>query len=149
MMLSSICTLDPVCCQRATTAAEAAALMRDHRVGDLVVVDDPDEDRIVVGVVTDRDIVIDVVALSLDPRKVTVGALMRAPVVFARASEEISVAIDRMQSNGVRRLPVVDDHERVVGVITLDDLLALNASNAAAISEIVNRGRRDALRRRR
>jgi CBS domain-containing protein len=149
MILSSICTLDPVCCQRTTTAREAAALMREHHLGDLVVVDDPDDDRLVVGVITDRDLAVDVMAQGLDPNKTVVGSLMRTPVVLARVSEEISVAIERMQAHGVRRLPIVDDHEKVVGVITLDDLLALNASNAAAISEIVNRGRRDAIRRHR
>ena len=149
MMLSSLCTLDPVCCQRSTTAREAAVLMREHHLGDLVVVDDIDEDRVVVGVITDRDLAVDVMARGLDPAKTAVGSLMRTPVVLARDSEEVSVALSRMQVQGVRRLPVVDAHEKVVGVITLDDLLALNAANAAAIAEIVNRGRRDAIRRHR
>jgi len=123
--------------------------MREHHLGDLVVVDDIDEDRVVVGVITDRDLAVDVMARGLDPAKTAVGSLMRTPVVLARDSEEVSVALSRMQVQGVRRLPVVDAHEKVVGVITLDDLLALNAANAAAIAEIVNRGRRDAIRRHR
>jgi CBS domain-containing protein len=141
MLLNTIGTVNVVCCRRTTTVLEAARLMRDHHVGDLVVVDDPDEDRIAVGLVTDRDLAVEVLAQGLNAAKTTVGSFLRTPVVVARDTEDLSAALERMRVNGVRRLPIVDGTERVVGVITLDDLLRLNASNATAIADIVGRGR--------
>ena len=90
MNLSELCTLDPVCCARSATAAEAAQLMRDHHVGDLIVVDDITEQRYVVGVVTDRDLVVQVMACGLAPAQVKISDLIRAPVIIARESEDLS-----------------------------------------------------------
>ncbi len=142
MNLSELCTLDPVCCARSATAAEAAQLMRDHHVGDLIVVDDITEQRYVVGVVTDRDLVVQVMACGLAPAQVKISDLIRAPVIIARESEDLSIALERMRSHGVRRLPIVDEHERLAGVITLDDLLTIFADEAAGMAAIVARGRR-------
>jgi CBS domain-containing protein len=139
MLLNTICTVDVVCCARATTVAAAAKLMRDHHIGDLVVVDSPDQDRTAVGVVTDRDLVVEVLAKGMDPVHTTVGAIMRTPVVVARDTEDTTAALERMQAQGVRRIPVVDERERVVGVVTLDDLLKVHAAHAAAMVEIISK----------
>jgi CBS domain-containing protein len=119
---------------------EAAQLMRDHHIGDLVVVDDPHENKVAVGLITDRDLAVEIMARGLNAAKTTVGSIIRTPVVVARDTEDLSIALERMRVNGVRRLPVIDDTERVVGVLTLDDLLRLNASNAASIAEVIGRG---------
>jgi len=142
MNLSELCTLDPVCCARSATAAVAAQLMRDHHVGDLIVVDDITEERYVVGVVTDRDLVVQVMSCGLAPALVKISDLIRAPVIIARESEDLSTALERMRSHGVRRLPIVDEHERLAGVITLDDLLRIFADEVAGMASIVARGRR-------
>jgi hypothetical protein len=137
MLLKDICTVDVMTCTRSTTTAEAAKLMRQHHVGDLVVVDDPNGERTPVGVVTDRDLVIEVLALGLDPATTPVMAYLRTPVVVAQDSEDSTIALERMHANKIRRMPVIDGREQLVGMITLDDLLKLHATNAAALAQII------------
>lgn len=123
MLLQEFCTNDVVFCSRETTVLEAAQLMRQKCVGDVIVVDDPDENLAPVGVITDRDIAVKVVAAELNPADIRVGEIMRTPVVIADEMEDTSVAIARMRHYGIRRLPVTGHHGKLVGVITLDDLL--------------------------
>jgi CBS domain-containing protein len=123
MLLKEFCTNEVIYCSRETTALEAAQLMRQKHIGDVVVVDDPDEDLAPVGLVTDRDIAVKVVAAGLNPGKTLVGEVMRTPVVIADEAEDTSVAIARMRHHGVRRLPVTGHHGKLVGIVTLDDLL--------------------------
>ena len=139
MLLKDLCNPDVVHCARTTTAAAAARLMRQRHLGDLVVVDDPDDARTPVGIVTDRDLVIEVMAEGRDPAHVTVGVILGTPVVVAREDEDAATAIERMRAHGIRRLPVVDARERLIGVITLDDVLRFHADQAQALAEIVGR----------
>ena len=124
-----------------TTALEAAQLMRHHHVGDLVVVGDPREKTAPLGIVTDRDIVVEVLGNGLNPATTTVGGLMGRPVVIAHESEDTVQVIDRMRAHGVRRIPVVAHDGEVVGIITLDDLLQLFVADAGALLDILRKGR--------
>jgi CBS domain-containing protein len=137
MLLKEICVLNIASCGRDASILEAARLMRQHHSGDLIVVDDPKEDRSPVGIITDRDIVIEVLANELDPATTTVAQVMATHLVIAAANEDSAVAIARMREHGVRRLPVVDHAGHLVGIVTLDDLLALHAEQAAALAAIV------------
>lgn len=141
MLLKDVCTPGVVCCGPQTTAVEAASLMRHRHVGDLVVVGDPREDSAPLGVVTDRDIVIEVLGNGLDPATTTVGSLMRKPVVIAHESEDTAQVVERMRSHGVRRIPVVAHEGEVVGIITLDDLLQLFVADAGALLDILKKAR--------
>ena len=123
MRVSEICTSDVVCCTPHATAIDAARLMRHKHVGDVVVVSDPERDRVPLGVVTDRDIVIDVLGNERDASQTTVSQLMRSPLVIVNISDDASVVAERMSFHGVRRLPVVDEAGVLVGIVTLDDLL--------------------------
>ncbi len=149
MLLRDVCTMDVACCAAATTAAEAARLMRHHHVGDLVVVADPDAERIPLGVVTDRDLTIEVLAAGLDPAVTTVGELIRHPVVIATESEDTADVIERMRAHGVRRIPVVDGRGAAVGIVTLDDMLRHLAGEIGSLLDIVDLGRRREQRARR
>jgi CBS domain-containing protein len=140
MKLKELCVLDVACCQKDTTVAEAARLMRQHHTGDLIVTDDSDGIREPVGVVTDRDVVMEVVAKGHDPGRTHVSEIMGRPVVVASGSEDVATAIDRMRSHGVRRLPIVDDNGTVLGILTLDDLYRVLAENTAALAAIVSKG---------
>ena len=115
MRLKDICVLDAVCCPPDTSIEAAAREMRKRHVGDLIVVDDGDEEREPIGIVTDRDIVLEVVALGRDPAKVKVSEIMSNNVVVAAASEEVRVALERMTMHGVRRIPILDDAGFVLG----------------------------------
>ena len=140
MLMKDVCTPDVVTCGPQTSALEAARLMRKKHVGDLVVVDDPAEERKVLGIVTDRDLDVEVLGNGLDPGKTTLGKLLQGPVVVANEREDRTTVIERMNKHGVRRLPVVDDEDTVVGIITLDDLLRLCVADAAALLEVMAKG---------
>ena len=139
MLLKAICTPDVVCCGPATSIQAAAALMRAKHTGDLVVVDDPEEGRTPLGVITDRDIVVEVLAAGLDPSTTTVGSIVRPPVVVANEYEDAAEALQRMRSHGVRRLPVLGPEGRLVGILTLDDLLRLAAADLNGLVDVVAR----------
>ena len=139
MLLKEACTAGVVCCGTQTTALQAASLMRHNHVGDLVVLDDPQDEKIPLGIVTDRDIVVEVLGNELDPATTTVGSLMRKPVVIAHESEDTTEVLQRMRTHGVRRLPVVAHKGEIVGIITLDDLLRLIVADARALLDIMNK----------
>lgn len=139
MKLKELCVLDVACCHQGTTIAEAARLMRQHHTGDLIVTDDSDGTREPVGIVTDRDIVMEVIAKSHDPERTCVGEVMANPVVVASGSENVGTAIERMRTHGVRRLPIVDDGGVVLGILTLDDLYRVLAQHTAALAEVVSK----------
>lgn len=139
MLLNEICTPDVVCCGADSTALAAARLMRERHVGDVVVVDEPNGDQTPIGVVTDRDLVVEVIAKEQDPAKVTVREIMRTPVVVAHATEEVSEAVERMKAHGVRRIPIMGESQRLVGILCLDDLLKQIVTDAGALVDIVSR----------
>lgn len=139
MLLNSICTPDVVCCEPATTALAAARIMRRRHIGDLVVVDDEAGDRVPLGIVTDRDIVVEVLGNDLNPATTPVSSVIRTPVVIGREDEDVSEALERMRIHGVRRMPVVSSSGQLIGIVTLDDLLKLVASDVNNLVDVVSR----------
>ncbi len=109
MSIRQLCNRDVICATRDTSIADAAAMMRQHHVGNLVVAYPVDDRQTPVGIVTDRDIVVEVVAASLDPSSLCLGDLLvgHSPI---QVDENVSQddAIRRMVDAGVRRLAVVD-----------------------------------------
>lgn len=139
MKLKDVCVVDVATCLRDQTITAAAKQMRDRHTGDLVVIDDADEQHEPIGIVTDRDIVVEVVARGRDPDKTTVGEIMSNRVVVASESEESAQALERMATQGVRRIPVVDDAGNIAGIITLDDLLRTHAEQGARLLDVVTK----------
>lgn len=137
MLMKDFCTADVVCCGRDATLLEIAHLLRGRHTGDVVVVDGPDTERIPAGLITDRDIVVKVLAADRDPRKVTAGEVMRTPLVTADEGEDSSEALARMRKHGVRRLPVTNAAGSLVGIVTLDDLLRLVVADAGALLDVI------------
>lgn len=99
---------------------DCAAQMRREHVGSLVVVNDNGKP---IGMITDRDIAIEVVARGISPATKTVGEIMTAPVVTASPSEGMVTALARMREFGIRRLPIVDEDGKLVGVISNSNLI--------------------------
>ena len=105
----------------------AAAAMREHDIGDVLVT----EDRVVRGVITDRDVAVRVVAAGLDPASTAVRDVASQQVVSVRPDEPVASAVKKMREHAVRRLPVVDDDGRAVGVITIGDLASYDDPDSA------------------
>jgi len=144
MYISEICTRDVVTCGRGAGVQELAQLMRDRHVGDVVVVDRGEAGAMPVGIVTDRDLVVRVLAKGLDIAAVTAGDLMGEPLTTAFDSEGVYDAIWRMRSHGTRRLPVVDARGALLGVVTMDDIASHLAAELADMVRIVpSQGRRE------
>jgi CBS domain-containing protein len=123
---------------RGMAVSEAARLMHEHHVGSLIVVEERDSGKMPIGVLTDRDIVIAVVAKDLDARTIPVSEVMSTDVVAVREDDDIRDALGLMRRRGVRRAPVVTRGGALVGIVTLDDLLRMLVSQlddlASAIS---------------
>lgn len=131
-----------VTCAATLSVAQAARLMRERHVGDLVVVDDPTRvEGLPLGMITDRDIAVEVVGRGLDPATTQVGSVMRKPILTAYASEDPSVIIERMRRHGVRRMPVIANEGELVGIVSLEDLLRRLVGDASALLEAMARGR--------
>lgn len=137
MSTGEICNREVVVVQPETTVLEAAKLMRQHHVGDLLVVEDRGGMRIPVGIVTDRDLVVEVMAPELSMDAITVGDIMAPELSTVRESAGIFEAIEYMRSKGVRRLPVVSEIGVLAGILTLDDLLELLAEEMLSLSRLV------------
>ncbi|MDN2711808.1 CBS domain-containing protein [Janthinobacterium sp. SUN118] len=136
MRIGEICTLHAIHCQRDTSVQQAALMMRQHHVGDLVVAEQPNGERVPVGILTDRDIVISVIALGLDPASLLVGDIMSAQLLTASEDEDAYDIIERMRANGIRRLPVVSSLGGLCGIVSIDDLLAFLAQEMAELARV-------------
>lgn len=139
MPIGEICNREVVIVQAGKSALEAAQLMRQHHVGDVVVVEERGGLRVPVGIVTDRDLVVEIMAPGLDPEVITVGDIMTSELATVAENIGVFEAIQYMHTRGVRRLPVVDGKGGLVGILTLDDLLELLAEELSAFSRLVKR----------
>jgi len=141
MAVGEICNREVVMTEKSVSVVEAAQLMRTHHVGDLVVVEEKGGRRHPVGIVTDRDIVVEVVAAGVNPDTFKVGDIMGPELATLRESEGLFEALRYMRDKGVRRMPVVDRDGGLVGILTLDDLLSLLAEEMTELAKLVSHER--------
>lgn len=137
MNVGNLCRKAAVTVRQSDEISAAAGVMRDHHVGYVVVVepDLPDGALRPVGVLTDRDLMVSVIARGVDPRTLKVGDVMtRQPVVVA-ASESIDKALDAMRRVGVRRLPVVGTLGDLHGVLSMDEIIESLAGQLQAVAD--------------
>jgi CBS domain-containing protein len=141
MNAGEICNREVVIAHRDMGLTEAARLMREHHVGSLVVVVDRASERVPVGILTDRDIVVAVVAKELDARKLSVGEVMSSGVFAVREQDGLAEVLRAMREHGVRRVPVVTPNGALAGILTLDDLLELVADELGDFVRTIGRER--------
>ncbi len=144
MNVAQLCSRNVVTVRKGDEVVAAARLMRQHHVGYLVVVE-PDFTGATarpVGVLTDRDIVIGVVARETDPRTLTVGDVMTQNPVLVAGSDSVPAAVQEMRRIGVRRLPVVGRQEELIGVLSLDDVLDALAGELRDLAGAIHTERR-------
>jgi len=133
-----VCTREVVFADPGMMAAEAARLMRTHHVGSLVVVEERSPaERIVTGMVTDRDIATAIVAAERDAHAFRVGDIMSRDVATAREGDSLLDALAVMRRKRVRRLPVTGARNELLGLITLDDVLPVVAEQMQALAAAV------------
>ncbi|RFC36217.1 MAG: CBS domain-containing protein [Candidatus Nitrotoga sp. LAW] len=137
MPIGEICNREVVVAWRNDTALEASRLMRQHHVGNVLVVDDHNGVQVPVGIVTDRDLIMEIMAPELDGATITVGDIMSRELVTVKESTGVFEAIQYMRQKAVRRLPIVDESGGLVGILTLDDLLELLSEEFHEIAKLV------------
>lgn len=148
MHIGEICTRSVVVCGRETSALAIAQRMREHHVGDVIVVDERDGKMTPVGVVTDRDLVVEVLAMGVNPALLRAGDLIAGEVVVtAIDSENVYDAVWHMRGKGIRRLPVIDARGHLIGVLTADDVTRTLAEELSELTRIApDQVRREQLR---
>jgi CBS domain-containing protein len=135
MSAGSICSRDVDTANYGESVLDAARRMRDRQVGALIVVDDMTP----VGILTDRDVTVRVLAAGLDPQATRVSQVMTPSPTTIREDESIQAGVGYMRAGRLRRLPVVGHNGRLVGILALDDVLELVAGELADIGQVLKR----------
>jgi CBS domain-containing protein len=140
MNIGEICTRTVSRIDRKASLVDAARQMREEHVGDLVVVEQRGGRAIPVGVLTDRDIVVGVLAKDADHlRTLEAGDVVMGTLVTATEDEDLEPVLHRMRLFGVRRIPVVDGHGAVTGLLSIDDILPALSDEVAELAFLVSR----------
>ena len=139
MHIGEICTRDVVCAAVDTSVAAVAKLMRQYHVGDVIVMRNDGGKRAPLGIVTDRDIVLSVVAAELAPATLAIGDIMGQRLVTAGEDEDVFDVIQRMRNIGVRRMPIVDAEGALIGIVSIDDILEVLAEEMTELARLISR----------
>lgn len=147
--IGQICERKVVHTMSDTTVQAAAKLMRDYHVGTLVIVEPAEGRPRPLGILTDRDIVVEIDALDLDPKTMTAGDIMAPDLVTVRDDLGVLQAAEIMRYKGVRRLPVIDAEGYLVGIVSIDDLFESLTEQMTEMARVLGRGRDQEIRNRR
>lgn len=148
MNVGEICSRVVVVADSRTQVQEAAKLMRDHHIGALVVTEGGANARRPIGIVTDRDMVVEVLAADVDFRTLTVGDIMSEQPATIHETAGLFEVIALMRSGGVRRVVVVDANGHLLGIVAMDDLIPVLAEELSALGHTIRvEQRREAQRR--
>jgi signal-transduction protein with cAMP-binding, CBS, and nucleotidyltransferase domain len=139
MKAGELCNREVITATRETTIPEAARLMRDHHVGSLVIVESREGCMEPVGIITDRDLVIEVIAEDVDLNTVTVGDVMSYALLKISEQESVFDTAQRMRARGVRRVPVISETGKLIGILALDDMLELLSEELSLLAKLTSR----------
>ena len=148
MSIGDVCNRDVVIADRSDSILDAVRLMRKYHVGDVVVVEEKEGHRRPVGILTDRDIVIELLAAGVDLGALTISDAMSFDLLTLRERDDLMDGIERMQQRGVRRAPVVDERDALVGILTVDDVIDLISEQLWSVTKLIGRERSSEERRR-
>jgi len=127
MKVGEVCNREVAFVYGHERVSEAAKVMREHHVGSLVVVAGEPRGLVPVGILTDRDIVVEVLTAGLDYRTVSAAEIMSRELITVREEDDVLDAFKTMRGRGIRRLPVLTRSGTLAGIVAIDDLLALVA----------------------
>lgn len=139
MIVGEMCVREVVIIQSHDTIRDAAKLMRSHHVGDVVVVEKQKGENIPVGILTDRDIVLGLIATDVDIDSVTVGDVMSGDLLWAREEDDILDILKRMRQHGIRRIIVVNNRGSLEGILAVDDIIALLSEQLSDLASLIAR----------
>ena len=148
MNVNTVCNHNVATVDAHAGVVEAAARMREEHVGDMIVVEHRAGRRVPIGILTDRDIVVAIVAKGVSPNDVTVADAMSAELLKVRVDSGIEHALREMRRAGVRRAPVVDEADDLIGVLSIDDVIDHLATQLGQIADIVRLGQQAELGKR-
>jgi len=134
MTVLECCRMDVVTASPDAKVSEVAEMMSDANVGCVVITGD---NRCPVGIVTDRDIVVRVVAGGMDPGRTAIGEVMTRDPVVVEDGTGLFEAMQFIRDEGVRRLPIIDYDGRLAGIITLDDIIRLIGQEMQFIGDVI------------
>jgi CBS domain-containing protein len=135
---NEVMTKNPVCCRPDDMVTKVAQLMQSENIGSIPVIEN-DRTQKLVGIVTDRDLVLKIIAKGQDVKSTKVEAVMTRQVVTCRVGDDLQVALDAMAEHQLRRIPIVDDDDKIVGIIAQADVATrvnLPEETAAVVKEI-------------
>ena len=135
MKCNEVMTKNPVCCLPNDSVAKAAGLMKSQDIGSIPVIEN-EQTKKLVGIVTDRDLALKVVAEGRDPKTTKVEAVMTHNVVTCRAEDDLQKALDAMAKHQLRRIPIVDNDNKILGIIAQADV-ATRADQPEKTAEMV------------
>lgn len=139
MTVGEFCNREVIIINRQESVLEAAKLMRQYHVGDVVVVESRGNERVPVGILTDRDIVVELVAPEVDATTVSVGDAMSGELLVVKEDAQLIELIQQMKGKAVRRAPVVDSTGALLGIVTMDDMIELMAEQLTSLASLVER----------
>ncbi len=142
MRVGEFCNREVVVIEEDKSITEAAVIMREYHVGDVIVVKRLEGKQAPMGILTDRDIALEIVAKGTDPERISVSDAMSFDLTTVSEDDDLMHAIEIMRDKGVRRVPVVDVDNRLVGIMTVDDVLDLLSEILIDIAHLVDRQRR-------
>lgn len=131
------CNRQVVITEPDTPIIEVAKLMREHHVGNLIVAEKQGNENIPLGIVTDRDLVLLVVAPEIPVDSISVKDVMSSPLVTVKEQTGLFDTLDTMRQHGMRRLPVVNEHGGLEGIITADDMMELLAEATEDLMKLI------------
>ena len=140
MTAGEYCNREVIITEQTTSIFEAAVLMRHHHVGDLVVVGKQAEKTLPIGIVTDRDLVIEVVAQKIEPDSLSVKDIMSTDLISVEEKETLLDTLEIMQKKSVRRVLVVSEDGSLQGLLSSDDIIELIAEAMNNLTKLVKRG---------
>jgi len=139
MQIGEICHRDVIRIGKEASVLAAAQAMREHHVGDVIVTELASGIDKPIGIVTDRDIVVELLAKEVDPRTVTVGDVMSLTMVTAKHDADIFETLRFMDIKGVRRLPVLDQSGALFGILSIDDFLGVLTKELSFLADLSQR----------
>lgn len=148
MRAGEFCNREVVVVDEDRSITEAAQIMREYHVGDVVICKARNGKQVPVGIFTDRDIALEIVAKGTDPESISVSDAMSFELTTVTEDDDLMQVIEVMRDKGIRRVPVVDADKVLVGILTVDDIVDLLSEVLIDLAHLVDRQKRREVKRR-